>query len=200
MLQNYSKKNGKKKKIHQLTNSLNIFCLNENLNLKKFHKEPIITKVDLLEAFTWNKRGKTIQRLGEYYMVRSGDDNNSLDLSREDCKQFLQRLEKKQWTNFDEMINDINSIRLIKLNNENWKNSTCTCVFWLKHYKCSHTIAVAYRLKMINFNTIFMDLPISNKRKKGASKKNLKSLQHQPSDLVSDEEEKGIEEETIFIF
>ncbi|CAF0745922.1 unnamed protein product [Brachionus calyciflorus] len=38
------------------------------------------------------------------------------------------------------------------------------------------------------------------KPKKGASKKNLKSLQHQPSDLVSDEEEKGIEEETIFIF
>ncbi|CAF0858135.1 unnamed protein product, partial [Brachionus calyciflorus] len=152
----------------------------ENLNLKKFHKEPIITKEDLLEAHTWNKLGKTIQRVGEYYMVRSGDDNKSIELSREDCKKFLQRLDKKPWENFNEMINDINSIRLIKMNTENWKNSTCTCVFWLKHYKCSHTISVAYRLKMVDFNIIFMDLPISNKRKKGASKKNLKSLQHQP--------------------
>ncbi|RNA10610.1 hypothetical protein BpHYR1_018874 [Brachionus plicatilis] len=33
-----------------------------------------------------------------------------------------------------------------------------------------------------------MDLPISNKRKKGAKKKTAKNLQHQPSDLVSDEE------------
>ncbi|CAF0944189.1 unnamed protein product [Brachionus calyciflorus] len=80
----------------------------ENLNLKKFHKEPISSMEDLLEAFKWNKLGKTIQRLDEYYMVRSVDDKNSLDLSREDCKQFLQRLENKPWTNFDKMISFIN--------------------------------------------------------------------------------------------
>ena len=40
-----------------------------------------------------------------------------------------------------------------------------------------------------------MDVPICNKRKRGATRKNLKSLEYQPSDVESDEEEKGIEEE-----
>ncbi|RNA43280.1 hypothetical protein BpHYR1_028719 [Brachionus plicatilis] len=82
------------------------------------------------------------------------------------------------------------------MNNNNWKNSTCTCVDWLKNYKCSHTIAVAYRLNLVNFNDVFMDLPISNKKKKGAPQKTAKSLQHQPSDLVSDEE-LGIDDEVV---
>lgn len=42
-----------------------------------------------------------------------------------------------------------------------------------------------------------MDLPICNKRKRGAAKKTLKSLQYQPSDLVSDEEETNDEENGI---
>ncbi|RNA34504.1 hypothetical protein BpHYR1_035818 [Brachionus plicatilis] len=43
---------------------------------------------------------------------------------------------------------------------DNYACSTCTCVDWLKNYKCSHTIAVAYRLNLVNFNDVFMDLPI----------------------------------------
>ncbi|RMZ99676.1 hypothetical protein BpHYR1_002742 [Brachionus plicatilis] len=35
------------------------------------------------------------------------------------------------------------------MKNNNWKNSTCTCLDWLKNYKSSHTIAVAYRLNLI---------------------------------------------------
>ncbi|RNA00812.1 hypothetical protein BpHYR1_013366 [Brachionus plicatilis] len=69
-------------------------------------------------------------------------------------------------------------------------NATCTCVYWLKHYKCSHTIALAYRLKLVNFNNIVMDLLVSNKRKKCTSKKNSKSLQHQSTDLSSNEKRK----------
>ncbi|RNA41526.1 hypothetical protein BpHYR1_032095 [Brachionus plicatilis] len=142
-----------------------------NLNLKKFHTEPIIENDDLLDAHDWNKLGKTIQHVGEYFMVRDGND-------------------KKNCTNCQEMnmITDVFSIHLIKMNNNNWKNSTCTCVDWLKYYKCSHTIAGAYRLNLVNFNDVFMDLPISNKSKKGAPQKTAKSLQHQPSDLVSNEE------------
>ncbi|CAF0791211.1 unnamed protein product [Brachionus calyciflorus] len=114
----------------------------------------------------WNKLGKTIQHVDEYYMVRSGDKNDSKDLSREECRNFIQRLDDKPWNHFDEMLNDIKSIFLVKLNQENWKNSICNCVDWLKNYKCCHTIAIAYRL----------------------------NLQLQPPDIESDEEEKGIEE------
>ncbi|RMZ99677.1 hypothetical protein BpHYR1_002743 [Brachionus plicatilis] len=45
-----------------------------NLNLKKFHTEPIIENDDLLDAHYWNKLGKTIQRVGDYYMVRDGNE------------------------------------------------------------------------------------------------------------------------------
>ncbi|RNA12089.1 hypothetical protein BpHYR1_008239, partial [Brachionus plicatilis] len=131
-----------------------------NLNLKKFHTEPIIENGEKLDAHDLNKLGKTIQHVGEYYMVRDGNDKKNCKLSRDECKQYLQRLQNKPWKKFDEMITDVFSIHLIKINNNNWKNSTCTCVDWLKNYKCSHTIAGAYRLNLVNFNDVFMDLPI----------------------------------------
>ncbi|RNA08032.1 hypothetical protein BpHYR1_021337, partial [Brachionus plicatilis] len=102
---------------------------------------------------------------------------------------------KLTYSGFPALTGGTTDKNLIKMNNNNWKNSTCTCVDWLKNNKCSHTIAVVYRLNLVNFNDVFMDLSISNKKKKGAPQK-AKSLQHQPSDLVSDEE-LGIDDEVV---
>ncbi|RNA10609.1 hypothetical protein BpHYR1_018873 [Brachionus plicatilis] len=88
----------------------------DNVNIKKFHKEPVIENKELLDAYDWNKLEKKIQHVGEYYMVKSGNETN---LSREECKQFLQRLETTPWNYFDVMIEDIKSIYLIKFNNDN---------------------------------------------------------------------------------
>ena len=58
--------------------------------------------------------------------------------------------------------------------------------FWLKNYKCHHVISCAYRLKLLDFNSIGMDLPIQNKRKERWRIKNaLKSVQVQQSDLTN---------------
>ncbi|CAF0968553.1 unnamed protein product [Brachionus calyciflorus] len=61
--------------------------------------------------------------------------------------------------------------RCYEKNPNNWKLSTCTCWYWLKNYYCCHTIACSYRLKLMNFNDIGMDIPLNNKLRKGAKKK-----------------------------
>ncbi|RNA06891.1 hypothetical protein BpHYR1_032210 [Brachionus plicatilis] len=66
-----------------------------NLNLKKFHSEPIIENDDLLDAHDWNKFGKTIQHVDDYYMVRDGNEKKIVNC--QECKQYLQRLQNKPW-------------------------------------------------------------------------------------------------------
>jgi hypothetical protein len=39
----------------------------------------------------------------------------------------------------------------------------CTCSFWLKNYKCSHVIATAFRLNLVSWDPIFLDLPLAKK-------------------------------------
>ncbi|CAF0853602.1 unnamed protein product [Brachionus calyciflorus] len=73
------------------------------------------------------------------------------------------------------MIESINSMRIISINKENWKQSRCTC---------SHVIACSYRLRLMIFKDIGMDVPIERKRKVGASKKNVSCYNKQPSDVI----------------
>ena len=44
----------------------------------------------------------------------------------------------KSETAFDELIQKISEIRLIKLNMEQWMLSSCTCAGWHKYLKCVH--------------------------------------------------------------
>ncbi|RNA16168.1 hypothetical protein BpHYR1_029846, partial [Brachionus plicatilis] len=61
-----------------------------------------------------------------------------------------------------------------------------------KHNKKSHIIGCAYRLKLMNFDKIGLEIPISNKRKRGAFIKTKSALEFQPSELFSNKEN-GIE-------
>ncbi|RNA02019.1 hypothetical protein BpHYR1_001467 [Brachionus plicatilis] len=94
-------------------------------------------------------------------------------------------LETKTWTNFDKMMREIYDICINVINLESWKFSKCTCKFWMKNYYFDHVIGCCYRLKLMNLDSIGMDIPISNKRKRGAQSKNKKALEHQPTDLVN---------------
>ncbi|RNA45130.1 hypothetical protein BpHYR1_022749 [Brachionus plicatilis] len=128
---------------------------------------------------------KPFQHINDVYMVKSGKKS---DFTRDEGKQYLSDLESKTWTTFDEMISSLNSIRIVKVNRENWKLSSCTCSYWLKNYYCCHSIACCYRLKLMNFNDIGMDIPLNYKPKRGAKKKTRSCLQHQPFDCIQNEE------------
>ncbi len=105
-----------------------------------------------------------------------------------------------KWSSFDKMMQDINRIRMIKLNKEEWENSECTCSFWQKNYKCNHVISLATRLRLASFSTVAYSIPLQHKRKKGAPKKMASALVIQPNDDLQEEEGVQVcsdEEETI---
>lgn len=126
--------------VNRKTNKIVII---ENNNLKEFNDEPIIDNSDLLFAYKWNKKSKPFQHINDVYMVKSGKKS---DFTRDEGKRYLSDLESKTWTTFNEMISSLNSIRIVKVNRENWKLSSCTCSYWLKNYYCCHSIACCYRL------------------------------------------------------
>ena len=161
----------------------------DNLNCKEFYNAPIITEKDLKLAYDWNKRDKRIVHYQGSYYIKSGKEEDKEDKpTKETIKQHLQALNNQGWTTFDEMMQCIYSFHKVSINRENWKLSTCSCSFWLKHYKCNHVISCSFRLQLLDFNSIGLDLPIHNNKKRGAPAKTLKSLQIQPSDLREPEE------------
>ncbi|RNA31647.1 hypothetical protein BpHYR1_029876 [Brachionus plicatilis] len=44
-----------------------------------------------------------------------------------------------------QFLETIQELRIVQLNQDNWKLSTCTCPSWFKHYMCKHIIGIAYR-------------------------------------------------------
>ncbi|RNA44681.1 hypothetical protein BpHYR1_053709 [Brachionus plicatilis] len=111
-----------------------------------------------------------------------------------------------KWNSFNQTIRHLNSKYYYVMNTK--KNditkeeckafekaeSSCTCWFGLKDYRCDHQIATCARLKKCSFDLVAMDLPIESNRKRGASKKNASCLQRQKNETnASNEPAKGIE-------
>ena len=115
----------------------------ENENCKFFYDEVIYSTEEVLEAHRWNQLNKTIQHFGDFYFTIDGQKK---DLTRNDCKEFMSKLDDNTWSNFDEMMLSIQLMIRIKMNKQNWKASQCTCYSWLKNYKCKHIVATACRL------------------------------------------------------
>ena len=42
--------------------------------------------------------------------------------------------------------------------------SSCSCWYWLKHYKCYNLITIAERKKKCDFDSVGMDRPIQSNR------------------------------------
>ncbi|RNA05352.1 hypothetical protein BpHYR1_018099 [Brachionus plicatilis] len=136
------------------------------------------------DAYGWNCLNKTIQTSipgTDYFYVKEG---LFYDLSRNECKEYEQKLTSKSWSTFDIMIKHLSSINRISININNWRETTCTCSDWQKDYKCNHQISVCARLKKCAFDIVAMDLPIQPNRKRGAPEKNKPALIIQPSDSV----------------
>jgi hypothetical protein len=90
------------------------------------------------------------------------------------------------------MINDLTKFNLVKLNKLDWKESVCSCYYWLKSRKCYHIVGSAYRVKLCDFSDICMDQVIEPNRKRGAPLKNKPALMVQPSDLAIAKRKKDI--------
>ncbi|CAF0928649.1 unnamed protein product [Brachionus calyciflorus] len=71
---------------------------------------------------------------------------------------------------------------------DNWKFSKCTC---------DHVIECSYRLKLMNFNKIGINIPKSNKRKRGTQSKTIFALERNPFDVQNVEDQIESDKETF---
>ena len=89
------------------------------------------------------------------------------------CRKYIDDLSKAKWTNFDELVQRVNEFHVIKIDPENWENSSCTCREASKNYKCHHIIILAAKLQMFSFEDAAMRKPLGRKPKRGPPSKKM---------------------------
>ena len=82
------------------------------------------------------------------------------------------------WDDFNELVKDNSSIWQLTIDTEEWINSTCSCPYYLKNYKCKHIIGIASRTNLpgATIPVSARDVPLGQKRKRGAPKKRTRAL------------------------
>jgi hypothetical protein len=142
-----------------------------------------------LDAFEWNKQNKEIRHLSktdDLYFMKGTKANNEIDLklSSLECKVYLAKLQSCDFGTLKDLVTTTHSIRVVKLNKDEWKLSECTCSDWHKSYKCHHVIATAVRMNLANFQPIFMSLPMERKITRGRKKAAKPALMRQSIDPI----------------
>jgi hypothetical protein len=68
-------------------------------------------------------------------------------------------------------MTEISQLYVLNLDRVTWENTSCTCTFGLKEYKCCHSIILACRLKLANFHDVVLDRDLESKQKRGRSER-----------------------------
>ena len=92
-------------------------------------------------------------------------------------------MDKCNWKTFDELVQFIQSVKILSYDTSVWQNTKCTCKNYLKNNFCKHATALSYRLEALNFESIAMEEPITARIKRGRPKANAPALQRQPNEL-----------------
>jgi hypothetical protein len=72
---------------------------------------------------------------------------------------------------FNQFIHRTRKINLVNLSLDNWKESKCSCVWFLKNYLCVHVVAIAVNKNLVQIPLAFKNLPSGGKPKRGAKRK-----------------------------
>ena len=83
------------------------------------------------------------------YVLPTGD---STELTKLQCRDYLDKLERCPVKTFSELFSFADSIRMVKLNFNCWKNSQCNCSSWQKNYTCFHVPYVACKETQCDFS------------------------------------------------
>ena len=163
-----------------------------NLNFKQYKPTPTISPNFLKKASIWNNKDIRIITINSLCVMSTSDDKKK-QVTTQEASEHFKKLRDCSWTTFDGMINDLTNFNLVKLNKLDWKESVCSCYYWLKSRKCYHIVGSAYRVKLCDFSDICMDQVIEPNRKRGAPLKNKPALMVQPSDLAIAKRKKLLE-------
>ncbi|RMZ96172.1 hypothetical protein BpHYR1_029307 [Brachionus plicatilis] len=72
--------------------------------------------------------------------------------------------DRVEWFSFDDYINEINSFRFVRFNQEEWESSVCLFPDRDKNLICKHVIGAAYRLKLCEYPDLDLNLEANKKR------------------------------------
>ena len=84
-------------------------------------------------------------------------------------------LQTYKWTTFDKFVEEENKVWCIQPNVENWKLGFCSCPFYAKNYKCKH-LTTTLRLEGCSIPLTAKQIPLGQKRKRGAPRKSAPAL------------------------
>ena len=139
-----------------------------NINAKSFQTLPNVSLKDQTHAFQWNHRNKKAQRVrieGRTFFFLPAGQNPSL--SKKDCQDYMTSMKDLAYETFEELVAAANSIRIVEINEAEWKLSTCSCIWWSKNYICNHVIALSQRLRLMEFDDRASAIPVTQNRKRG---------------------------------
>jgi hypothetical protein len=161
-----------------------------NKNFREFHSSPLIHNDDWKDAYTWNKRNKTVINLKSKFFIPAGKETK---LSKIRCESYINEEQKQKWKDFDEMVSFMQSLHVVQVDFNSWQQSKCSCASWVKNLKCNHVISVCYRLyksKKLSdqdFITAVMNLPIEPNRKRGRPTLTTQAELRQPNEAQNEE-------------
>jgi hypothetical protein len=139
-----------------------------NLNAKVFQTEPALELKDQTYAYQWEQRRKPCQKIKIadqiFYCIPAGTTST---LSKKQASDYLKSIKELKFDSFDELIQGVNSVRVVQINEQQWKLSTCTCSWWSKNYICNHVIALSQRLGHFEFVDAAKTIPVTQNRKRG---------------------------------
>ena len=84
-------------------------------------------------------------------------------------------LQTYKWTTFDKFVEEENKVWCIQPNVENLKLGFCSCPFYAKNYKCKH-LTTTLRLEGCSIPLTAKQIPLGQKRKRGAPRKSAPAL------------------------
>ncbi|RNA13677.1 hypothetical protein BpHYR1_048048 [Brachionus plicatilis] len=91
-----------------------------------------------------------------------------------DITTYENALKKTSWKSFDVFIHGINMCRVVTLSNQDFRHSKCPS--YDKTNICKRFIGVASYFKLFAIPLEIKNLPLREKRKRGAPKKAIKAL------------------------
>ena len=104
-----------------------------NPNVKVFSTMPTISTTDWVNAYKWNQLKKKVISLkhgGHTLCFTVAGDGDKI-LNKESCHKYLSDIEECSFTSFDQLIECVTSLHIIKINDIQWQLSESLCYMWL---------------------------------------------------------------------
>lgn len=146
-------------------------------NFKNFSLTPSLNLPLMTNGYHFMKQNRVIllRKSGNtifYYVNSTGFES----VSDKCINSYVSYHKRFNWATFNQYVKCVSSLWCITFDEENWRNSSCTCPYYLKNFLCKHVVGIAMRLKFCDIPTYVKNIQLGQKRKRGRPSKVKASL------------------------